>query len=172
MKIFLTSDTFFGRSTLAVESGFSNVEEMNNLIIDNWNSKVSSDDFVYHLGNFAWDPLSSEYATSLLNGRIFFIGGSYDKILSENSLVKAQRHFLLPTITELPELNSVLSHWPMERWQGKDDGVMHFHGGEKIENSQIKNRWCVNSKNWNRSPVEFELMKDIQKLEESESKII
>ena len=35
--IYVTSDTFFGRSSIAKERGFSTVEEMNNQLIQNWN---------------------------------------------------------------------------------------------------------------------------------------
>ena len=32
---------------------FNNVEEMNETIINNWNSIVSDEDTIYHLGDFA-----------------------------------------------------------------------------------------------------------------------
>ncbi len=160
MKVFITSDTFFGRKLNAVSNGFETLEEMEDQIIENWNSKVGDNDIVYHLGNFGWDPISSESAIIHLKGTIFFVGGEYDKHLSENSLIKVGKHHLLPVIAEIPKLNLVLSHWPLENWLGKSEGTIHLHGGEKQE-TKMEKRFCVNVKNWNWSPVEYDFIKEI-----------
>ena len=34
---------------------FSNIEEMENKIIENWNSRVTKQDTVYILGDFSWE---------------------------------------------------------------------------------------------------------------------
>ena len=39
---------------------FADVNEMNNAIIENWNSRVKTDDTVYILGDFIWAK-ESEY---------------------------------------------------------------------------------------------------------------
>ncbi len=159
MKVFITSDTFFGRKLNAVSNGFETLEEMEDRIIENWNQKVKPNDIVYHLGNFGWDPISSESSIIHLNGTIFFVGGEYDKHLSENSLVKVGKHHLLPVIAEIPKLNLVLSHWPLENWLGKSEGTIHIHGGSKLD--QIQNRFCANIANWNWSPIDYEFIQDI-----------
>ena len=163
MNIFVTSDTFFGRSLASIDGGFSSVEEMEDTIIDNWNAKVKPNDVVYHLGNFSWDPISSESAIIHLNGKIHFIGGSYDKHLSDVSLVKIGRHLLLPAISEIPKLNAVFSHWPLSNWNEKEAGSIHVHGG--IKQDQVNNRFCANIKNWNWSPIEFEFLKEMSQIE-------
>ena len=161
MNIFITSDTFFGRSLAAAESGFSSIEEMEDKIITNWNERIKPNDLVYHLGNFGWDPISSESAIIHLHGNINFIGGSYDKHLSEISLVKVGKHRLLPAISEIPDLNLVLSHWPLLDWQGKSEGTLHVHAGEKQSNEEGAFRFCSNIKNWNWQPVEYEFLKEL-----------
>jgi calcineurin-like phosphoesterase family protein len=161
MNIFVTSDTFFGRNLAAIDGGFETVEDMEDQIIDNWNSKVKPTDIVYHLGNFGWDPISSESAIIHLNGKIFFVGGTYDKHLSEVSLIKGGKHVLLPPIAEIPKINAVFSHWALQNWANKDEGSIHIHGGTKLD--QIPNRFCANIKNWNWSPIDFEFIKDITK---------
>ena len=52
-KIFLTSDTHFGhdRDFIWKPRGFSNVHEMNEEIVRRWNSLVTEEDIVYHLGD-------------------------------------------------------------------------------------------------------------------------
>lgn len=166
MKVFLTSDTYFGRDLSAIQGGFQSAEEMNDTIIENWNSRVKPEDIVYHLGNFSWDPISGESALAFLNGTIFFVGGEYDKHMSEISLIKIKKHHLLPVIAEIPKLNLVLSHWPLHDWLGKKDGILHFHGGEKPDLKE-SNRWCVSIKNWNWAPIDLEFFNEIQSNEKS-----
>lgn len=161
MNVFITSDTFFGRELAAVEGGFENAEDMEEAIIDNWNSKVKINDTVYHLGNFGWDPISTESALAQMNGKIHFIGGSYDKHLSEISLVKVGRHVLLPPIVEVSKLNLVLSHWPLAEWANREGGSIHLHGGAKLD--FMENRFCANIKNWNWNPIDLEFIKEIIK---------
>jgi calcineurin-like phosphoesterase family protein len=161
MNIFVTSDTFFGRKLAATQGGFSSLEEMEDRIIENWNAKIKPNDIVYHLGNFGWDPISTESAIIHLNGKIFFVGGEYDKHLSEISLVKIGKHVLLPAISEIPKINTVFSHWPLSNWANREEGSIHIHGGLKQE--QITNRFCANIANWNWSPIEFDFINDIVK---------
>lgn len=80
-KIWFTSDTHFGHQNILkfCERPFNSVEEMDNVIIERWNSKVGKDDIVFHLGDFAfasnkrWQEL-----ISYLNGKIYLILGNHD----------------------------------------------------------------------------------------------
>lgn len=157
MKLFVTSDTFFGRTLSAVNGGFESLEAMEDTIIDNWNTKVKKDDIVYHLGNFAWDPIASEASLSYLNGTIFFVPGIYDKSLIENSLIKIGRHKILPHISEIQKVNSVLCHWPLQNWLNKEEGSLHIHGGTRLDD-MMPHRFCANIANWNWSPIEFDFL--------------
>lgn len=82
-KIWFTSDTHFGHQNILrfCERPFVSTEEMDNTIIERWNSKVGKDDIVFHLGDFAfasnkrWQEL-----ISLLNGKIYLILGNHDII--------------------------------------------------------------------------------------------
>lgn len=161
MKIFFTSDTFFGRKLTAINRGFSSSDEMDDAIIDKWNEKVGVNDIVYHLGNFAWDPISAESTIIHLNGRINFIGGSYDKHMSEISLIKAGRHILLPSISFIPKDHIVLSHWPLMDWPEKEKGSLHIHGGTIKSNIQKGFRFNASIDNWSLNPVDMDTLKDI-----------
>ena len=169
MKIFFTSDTFFGRKSIAHNRGFSSVDEMDDTLIDNWNRRVGKNDVVYHLGNFSWDPISAESSIIHLQGRIHFIGGSYDQHLSENSLIKAGRHFLLPAISYIPKDLIVLSHWPLLDWPEREVGSIHVHGGS-VKTDTIKGhvRFNANTENWAFAPIELDTLKDILELEKNQ----
>lgn len=74
--IYFTSDTHFGsqRTLELSKRPFKSVEEMDNALIQNWNSIVAENDTVYHLGDFGNYDMVKE-----LNGNIIFILGNYEQ---------------------------------------------------------------------------------------------
>lgn len=79
MNYFFTSDHHFGHVNILKYSSrpFSNIEEMNEKLIENWNSIIASNDVVYHLGDFSMGGF--EKYVKRLSGNIIFIKGSHDK---------------------------------------------------------------------------------------------
>lgn len=80
-RVFFTSDTHFGHNNIIkfCYRPFESVSEMNEALIDNWNSTVRKDDFVFHLGDFAFG--GSELWVNIakkLNGNIILIKGNHD----------------------------------------------------------------------------------------------
>ena len=75
-KIFFTSDTHFKseRTFKFSKRPFKNVEEMDRILIDNWNRRVGINDTVYHLGDFG--DLST---VKKLNEKITLILGNYEE---------------------------------------------------------------------------------------------
>jgi len=82
MKEYVISDTHFGHANIIqyCHRPFRDVFEMDEALIRNWNNVVSSDDLVYHLGDFALYKDKSRIAeiVSRLNGRIVLIMGNHD----------------------------------------------------------------------------------------------
>ncbi|HGS9340392.1 hypothetical protein MXT59_13135 [Clostridioides difficile] len=75
-KIWFTSDTHFGsqRTLELSKRPFTTVEEMDEVMIENWNNVVSKNDIVYHLGDFG------DYEkVKRLNGIIMLILGNYEE---------------------------------------------------------------------------------------------
>ena len=72
-RIFFTADTHFGHKNIIryCQRPFVDVDEMNEILITNWNNVVGKEDIIFHLGDFAMGG-SSEWAKLLqrLNGRI------------------------------------------------------------------------------------------------------
>jgi calcineurin-like phosphoesterase family protein len=172
-KIFFTSDTFFGRTNIIemMNRPFEDVDEMNVEIVRRWNSKVGKNDTVYHLGNFAWDPITASFAIELLNGKIFFILGNSDDALKEVLLKGAKNMKIIKDqIIELPDLNLVASHYPLEVWNGKDFGVIHCHGHSPEMKTDLKKSLRVNCciDNWDYYPVEYSTILDIIKTAKGE----
>ena len=94
-EIFFTSDTHFGHSQpfLYEPRGFTNIEEMDEVIIERWNNIVSPNDIVYHLG----DTMLNDNANGIrcfkrLNGQIFLIFGNHDSEARKNLIFTECMH--------------------------------------------------------------------------------
>jgi calcineurin-like phosphoesterase family protein len=81
INTFFTSDHHFGhKNILEYEKDarpFETVEEMNEVLIDRWNSVVRSQDIVYHLGDFAFGKENIKIAERL-HGKKRLIMGNHD----------------------------------------------------------------------------------------------
>ena len=55
--VFFTSDLHFGHGKIIDHCGrpFSSVEEMDRVMIENWNRRVRKNDKVYIVGDIVWD---------------------------------------------------------------------------------------------------------------------
>lgn len=76
MNRYFTADTHFGsdRTRILSKRNFKSTDEMDQAFINNWNTLISKDDIVYHLGDFG------EFKNvKKLNGNIVLILGNYEK---------------------------------------------------------------------------------------------
>lgn len=76
---FFTSGLYFNDESKSSKRHFNDVNKMNNLIVDNWNSVVTDDDMVYILGNVG----DFNYLKAL-NGEKVVILSDYDLIFYKN----------------------------------------------------------------------------------------
>lgn len=163
---YITSDTWFGRPQIlqiANRSSFKTIEEMDTALIKNWNMKVKMKDVVFHLGNFAWDPITARKVLKKLNGTIFFVRGSQDDALEEVIKEFPRASFLQDSITELIDFDLVLCHYPLSVWNGKDSGTLHMHGHTVFShptNLKLEKRFNMCTDFWNYTPVNYLTLKD------------
>jgi calcineurin-like phosphoesterase family protein len=134
MKYF-TSDQHFGhKAILHFINGrheFSTITEMEDYIIQKWNSVITDEDEVYVLGDFAY-KCSKKHAESIfwqLNGIKYLIPGNHDNKLALKftdcweSIDQIKRvSIILPNGVEQYLL---LSHRPFLSWEKK---CWHLHG--------------------------------------------
>lgn len=86
-KIFYIGDTHFGHSNILkfsrnefIDSDKSReqcVEDMNNALVDAWNSRVNKKDVVWHLGDVAFGANNLQYL-SQCNGIKYLVMGNHD----------------------------------------------------------------------------------------------
>lgn len=80
-NIYITSDTHFChiKDFLWRPRGFESVEEMNETIVERWNTVVGERDMVYHLGDIALSDTEAAIPyIKALNGHIIWIRGNHD----------------------------------------------------------------------------------------------
>lgn len=132
--IWVISDTHFGHAnflTFRREDGslvrpFSSVEEMDDLMIQNWNKRVKAPDHVYHLGDVAMRQQHLA-VTKCLNGKLRLVRGNHD-IFKTKTYLKAG----FEEIHGCRVLADVcLTHIPIHpdslkfRWHGNLHGHIH-----------------------------------------------
>lgn len=130
-ELWVTSDTHFNHENiLKFDTGrgddFSCVEEMNETLIQNWNSVVQPGDKVYHLGDVFFGPREwFQKNWPRLNGQKRLIVGNHDDIkwLSKGgffSKVEMWRIF--------PEYECALTHTPIRLEDNHPKYSYNLHG--------------------------------------------
>ena len=134
-----TSDHHFGHTNIMKfqeNRSFKDVNEMNEFLIDKWNSKVGKKDDVYYLGDFCFGNFEEfEKIIKQLNGRIHFIKGNHDPhgILNklEKYIVWWKYYYELKIKDADWDSDKVmicLFHFPIEEWNKYHKGSLMFHG--------------------------------------------
>lgn len=126
--IFFTSDTHFGHANIIkyCNRPFKSVNEMDEVMIQNWNDRVSPGDDVYHLGDFGFkDRNKIHNILQRLNGRIHLIKGNHDyKPHTIKGFASVQDYYELKTQGE----KIILSHYAMRVWNGSHRGRIMLYG--------------------------------------------
>ena len=145
-KIFYISDLHFGHFNIIRYDNrpFRTVEEMDNVLIKNWNKVVSNDDTVYILGDISWhDESKTVEIFKQLNGVKVLIKGNHDNIKRDSELAKC-----FASIRDYAELyldkkrKVIVSHYPIPFWNGQFRGAVHLYG--HVHNSH---QWNI-FENW------------------------
>lgn len=170
MQIFVTSNQQFGRpgAIKKYDRPFSSVEEMDKILIENWNLTVSENDIVYVLGNFGWDPTTVENCINSLNGHIYFIEGEFDNATVDVSMLPNAKNKIeeIGQIDFINEFNACLSYWPLSIWPGKY--LLTGHPSNRIKTDPSKKIINVSCDKWSYKPVNMKSI--IGLFEENNSK--
>ncbi len=176
-KIFFTSDTHFFHTNIIkfCNRPFNSVEEMNETLINNWNSVVGKNDIVFHLGDFGF--CSSYEMVNLLkrlNGNIYLILGNHDRKTMrkgyENRFSAIEQQLYITIDTQKIYLN----HLPFLCYDGtyrKGNETWqlfgHVHSGplskDGLDTPRLTNlfptQYDVGVDNNNFTPIEFNQLK-------------
>ena len=158
MKNFFIADTHFGHSKIIpiCNRPFTDVEDMEQKLVENWNCKVSAEDTVYILGDFCFkmDKKQAINILKQLNGNKILIVGNHDKFVGQRDFdecfIKIAPYL---QITE-GQRQIILCHYPIWDWAGMYYGSYHIYG--HIHNNTMPtehNAFCVSVEHINYEPV-------------------
>lgn len=89
---YIISDLHLGHGNIIeyADRPFSDAGEMNNTLVDNWNSTVDDNDTVIFLGDVRHHPstLTAEEWFDRLNGNILLVRGNHDGEVAQNSPIQ------------------------------------------------------------------------------------
>ena len=180
-KVFFTSD-LHAYHTNIIEScrrPFKDAEEMNEVLIENWNAVVDDDSVVFCLGDFAWGGYTKwKNFCDKLNGKIVLIVGNHDR----RNLTSKAADELFDFVTQQMYLRIegrpvYLNHYPFLCYGGiyrePKDQVWALHGhihlgpnsldGKDIPRMKylLPTQYDVGVDNNNYAPVSFEQVEKI-----------
>jgi calcineurin-like phosphoesterase family protein len=172
MNIFFSSDQHFGHRRICeyepISRPFASVEEMDEILIERWNSKVKKNDESYILGDYSFHNLEKTIEiTKRLNGSKRLIIGNHDiKLLKYEEFhdLFEKRVFNLLDI-KLNKIKYTLCHYPMMSWNcSHHDNSYQLFG-------HVHSRWKGNNKQLNVGvdvhklyPVELSEIQDLLKV--------
>lgn len=158
--IWFTSDTHFGHARIIelAPRPFSSVDEMDEIMIENWNKLVKPQDFIYHLGDFAF----ADHTPYLdrLNGKKTLILGNHDH---SNRVKKAKGWDEIVTLKEMYLPCStfvVLCHYSMRVWNRSHHGTIHLYGHSHGTLPGDSQSCDVGVDCWELKPVALEQIKE------------
>ncbi len=130
--ILYTSDLHFGHANAIRfdHRPFSDVDEMDHVMIKLWNSRVQSDDTVYIVGDFTYrSKHTPDWYLRQLKGHKILILGNHDlPILNDpKSLHYLEGVERMMYVTD-GEHQISLCHFPIAEWNGYFNGQYHIYG--------------------------------------------
>lgn len=157
-RVWFTSDSHYNHGNICKATSnwedlsstrdFDSLEEMNRLIVDNINSKVKEDDYLFHLGDFAFGGINAvkEFREKINCKNIHLILGNHDWRIIENinivkpwfSSISEYKSLTVFTPGEETDLKHrfILFHYPIASWNGMCGGVMQIHGHVHLHKEQ------------------------------------
>lgn len=141
-KYFVASDLHLGHAKIIeyCSRPFKSPQEMDKILIDNWNSVVGEEDVVFYLGDFCFwknfretNTPSSDYR-KLLNGYIIFIRGNHDRFVDFSVFEEVYNELI---VQDLDSNNLIyLCHYPIldnyyrpfEEMFAINPNILYLHG--------------------------------------------
>lgn len=131
MKLYIADLHFGHQSVINFDSRpFADVNEMDRFLIDSWNRRVTKNDQVYIVGDFAYrnEKPFSWYLKRLAGEKHLIVGNHDKKLLKDEQAMGyfASAEYQLE-ITD-NQKHIVLSHFPLAEWSGFFGDVYQIYG--------------------------------------------
>lgn len=158
-NVWFISDTHFGHANIIkyCNRPFDTVEQMDQVLIANWNSLIRPKDLVYHLGDVGFGNLES--ILNELHGRKILILGNHDA-----TALKVAAAFKEITPLKTISINKqriILCHYCMRVWEKSHHNSWHLYGHSHGTLEPIGKSWDVGVDNNNFSPLNLDSIIEI-----------
>jgi len=115
---------------------FESVEQMDETLIDSWNTNVLPGDEIYHLGDIVFARRNLNTALSILerlNSKIFLIQGNHDRFVIKDEKCRRRFEWIKEIAIIHVKLNGrkkdiILNHYAMRTWDRAHYGAWHLFG--------------------------------------------
>ena len=159
MKIYLIADTHFGEDRIRRYENrpFESADQMDSELISRWNSTVTAEDTVYHLGDFGADGNEAEIL-GRLNGKKILIKGNHDtRCNSEDRSLGFSEVYDYPIIVDG---FWILSHDSLYVNENMPYANLfgHVHNSPVVKDYS-KQHYCVSAERINYTPISFDQVK-------------
>lgn len=134
MKYYISDLHLFHENSIRFdERPFSSLEEMHDMILKNWNKRVTNGDRVYILGDISFRGKSEDLIAfvSRLKGQKVLVKGNHDDVSDY------RYHQLFAEVCDYKEISDtvgkenrwlVLSHYPIFSWRNMSRGQILLYG--------------------------------------------
>lgn len=146
-KVWFTSDSHYNHGNICKATStwddksktrdFSSLVRMNGELVDRINECVGKDDYLFHLGDFAFGGIEavSDFREQINCKNVHLVLGNHDwRFNTDNgelkSLFSSVQEYLFLTVFDIESTKHrfVLCHYPIASWNGMCHGVIHLHG--------------------------------------------
>jgi len=168
-NVWFTSDTHYGHSNVIkyCDRPFANAKEMDETLIENYNSVITNEDYVYHLGDFCFK--GGKDASSIfnkLNGKKkFLIKGNHDAKQTLKLPWDGVYDVLYLKIRTIPNHQDdpteiFLSHYAHRVWNKAHHGSFHCFGHSHNSLSPHGKSFDCGVDAWNYFPISLLQVKE------------
>lgn len=139
--IYYISDLHFGHQRVIEMDGrpFETIEQMDETIMERWNERVTEEDDVYIVGDFAYhNAYTASWYLRRLRGRKHLIIGNHDynTVQDEKALECFASVEKMLRITDNGR-TVCLCHYPIAEWNGKRHGGYHVYGHLHVRRDEV-----------------------------------
>lgn len=139
--IYYISDLHLGhRRVIEMDSRpFETIEQMDETIVARWNERVTEEDDVYIVGDFAYhNAYTASWYLRRLRGRKHLITGNHDynTLQDEKTLECFVSVEKMLRITD-GDRTVLLCHYPVAEWNGKRCGGYHVYGHLHVRRDEV-----------------------------------
>tara|TARA_R110002074_G_scaffold402324_1_gene606974 strand:- start:23135 stop:23674 length:540 start_codon:yes stop_codon:yes gene_type:complete len=136
MTTWFTSDLHLGHANVIKHCNrpFTDVDEMDRVLIQNWNDRITDDDEVYVLGDLTLTSRADRVLEDILyrlRGTLYLLKGNHDAWYKKRPGDEEHSSLYYPGVYDEFKDNHklyVLCHYPFETWNKSHHGSYHLHG--------------------------------------------